>query len=187
MEGVNHFIVNYPVKVRPERTYGTLTIIEDQHTKKEWKYILNGEVIGTPVNSEIKEGDKVYFDYKVPEGDNVFDGKIKVHTSEVFCYVRDGVIHTFNDYILSEACYPIDSTEVEVDGKKVQVRMKNGLVTEIGIKHDKKLTRVCHVADGHGFSANDVVVMTHFSDQEYEVEGKWYFVIPVSEIVAKVG
>jgi co-chaperonin GroES (HSP10) len=187
MRGLKHIIIDYPEMVRKERTYGTLTIIEDQHTKKEWKYILHGEVIAESDHlPEIKIGDIVYFKYLVPEGDNRFDGKMKIPVEDIFCFVREGIISTCNGYVLTEPYYPADTEDVEVEGHNIKAKIEKGLVTKIGVKYDKKITKVCCAPDGADFGSGDIVVMTSFSDQEYEIEGKNYFVIEVDEIIAKL-
>lgn len=187
MKGLKHIIIDYPEMVRKERKHGTLTIIEDQHTKKEWKYILDGKVIAESKDlPEICIGDTIYFKYIVPENDNRFDGKMKVPVEDIFCYVREGQIFTCNNFVLTEPYYPSDTEDVEVDGHIIKAKVQSGLVTKIGVKYDKKVTKVMFAPSDADFVPGDLVVMTAFSDQEYEIEGKWYFPIEVDEIIAKL-
>jgi co-chaperonin GroES (HSP10) len=187
MKGLKHIIIDYPEMVRKERKHGTLTIIEDQHTKKEWKYILHGKVIAESDDlPEIRIGDTVYFKYLVAEDNNQFDSKMKVPFEEIFCYVREGQIFTCNNYVLTEPYYPNDTEDVEVDGHVIKAKVEGGLVTKIGVKYDKKVTKVMFAPNNADFVPGDLVVMSSFSDQEYEIEGKWYFAIESNEIIAKL-
>lgn len=192
MKATDSFIVDYPQTLKDRIQYGSLNLYNYRKIKEEWNRILHGKVIENPMSNKfrhLQKGDLIYFGYLVPEPHNIIDGgMLKVPARNVHCYVRDGKIHTYGDVVLTEPAYPDDTEEVDVAGKKIraQVSKKSGLVVKTDIKYSKKLTRVCHVAENEmGIEEGDMVVMTRNSDQRYEIEGKWYFVIPYEEIIAK--
>ena len=190
MRSINKFAIDYPMLQDDKIRHGTLVLHDFKDIKPEWKLILHGKVIHSPVSKkhkDLKKGDTIYFHYLEADEDNMMDGMLFVDALKVFCYVRDGVIHTYNDFVLTVPAYPENTQKIDVDGKEITAFVgKSGLVEKIDIEHSKNLTRVLHCDDNTlGLNPDDVVIMRKSSDQFYKIEGRDMFPIPERDIVGK--
>lgn len=190
MTSKDRFVIEYPKMQEDTIKYGTLEIYDYKEIKPEWKLILHGKVLENPLSKKhqrLKKGDLIYFHYLEADEDNMIDGMLLVDAKRVFCYVRDGQIHPYGDYILTVPAYPENTEKIEVDGKEITAIIgKSGLVEKVDIKHDKRLTKVVYAGENDlGIDSGDMVIMTRSSDQFYKIEGKDMFPIPKQEIVGK--
>jgi len=190
MKSIHKFKIKYPKLQDDKLIHGTLQLHDSKEFKPEWKLILKGEVIENPISDnheKLEKGDVIYFHYLEADEDNMVGETLFVSADKVFCYVRDGKIHTYGEFILTVPAYPENAEKIEVAGKEMNVILsKSGLVEKIDIKHSKKLTRVLYCDNNTlGIEAGDVVIMRQSSDQFYKIEGRDMFPIPPRDIIGK--
>lgn len=199
MKSKNCFFVDYPRLHIEEVEVGGIVLLKDPAYKPEENLVLHGTVKYLPsglnfefrqMEGKIQVGDKVYFKYLAASEHNMTsetgEKLLKVPVDMVFCYVRDGVIHPHAGHALSLAVFDEDVINIDVEGKNIKGKVsESGLVTEIGIMHDEKVTKIAYI-DHEWVSNGDTVIMDTYCDDVYEVEGKEYFIIHEENILAKV-
>lgn len=199
----DHVWVEYPKTYKDEINHGSLVIWKDTSYKPEWNVIQHGTVV-QPSNGktmienrniidETQIGDRIYFSYSIPEAGDEFheeEGEryMRVPLWAIYCTVRNGKIMPMGSCVLTKPIYE-DHEEVEVGGKIIRARMKNGLVTGIDITHDKRFTKIAHIGmplEGEpelGIKSGDTVMMESDCDNELEIEGEKYFVMKQENIL----
>lgn len=190
MKCKDSFVIDYPEQFENHHKHGDLILLSDTNFNPEWKKILYGDVLENPLNikhKQLQKGDRIYFHYLISEDEYMHEGKLLVPVDAVFCYVRDGKIYPYGEYVLGKPAYPENTTEIEVDGKKIQTIIgKSGLVEKVDIQHDKRLTKIVYSQDEFEIKAGDMAIMTHASDQFYKIEGEDMFPIPYEELLGTV-
>lgn len=190
MRSIHRFVIDYPRMQDDMIKHGTLELHDYKDIKPEWKLILWGKVIENPIHKKhqrLKKGDMIYFHYLEADEDNIVDDTLLVDARKVFCYVRDGQIYPYGNFLLTIPAYPDNTEKIEVDGKEINAIVgKSGLVEKVDIEHDKRLTKVMYSGTNDlGIQDEDMVIMTRSSDQFYKIEGKDMFPIPQEEIIGK--
>jgi hypothetical protein len=190
MKCKDSFVIDYPERFDNKHRHGTLELISDVDFEPDWKKILKGEVLENPLSDKhqkLEKGDIIYFHYLIAEEEYMYEDKLMVPCDSVFCYVRNREIFPYNEYILTEPAYPEESEAIDVDGKTIQAIVgKSGLVEKVDIQYDKRVTKVVYSQDKFKVKPKDMVIMTSYSDQSYEIEGRNLFPIPYEEIVGKL-
>ena len=149
---------------------------------------------------DIQAGDKVYIHYGGLAESNFMhmDGDymiFKVHPSEVFCVVRDGVIIPLFGWIFVSPYYgdDIEDIEYQVDGVDVCIKGKvdkqSGLVIETGSKPTYLCGILEHTGSPEGFWRQEIpkgskVLYQSKSEFENEVEGVTYYSMKQWDIIA---
>jgi hypothetical protein len=190
MKCKDSFVIDYPERFDNKHRHGTLELISDVDFEPDWKKILKGEVLENPLSDKyqkLEKGDVIYFHYLIAEEEYMHEDKLMVPCESVFCYVRNGDIFPYGEYVLTEPAYPEESEAIEVDGKTIQAIVgKSGLVEKVDIQYDKRVTRVVYSQSKFEVEPKDMVIMTSHSDQSYDIEGRNLFPIPYEEIVGKL-
>lgn len=150
---------------------------------------------GVEVECEI--GDTVYFHYNCLLTDTNFWGYTedyqliyRIHYSQMFCYVRDGVIHMINNYVLVSEYFDGDIEDIDVNGVLIKAKLKGNLVIQIHEKPKYLLGRMEHIGPGIGpylRSENlrgEVILYAIGSEFENTIEGVKYLVMRHQDIVA---
>lgn len=202
----DHVWVDYPKTYKDEIQHGNLVIWKDTSYKPEWNVIQHGIVVqpslgismieNTGIIDHTQTGDKIYFNYAIPEaGDEFYEenGKryMRVPLWAIYCSVRNGEIIPIGSHVLTKAIYE-EHEEVEVDGKLIRARVKNGLVTGIDVTHDKRFTKIAYIGtplsgmDELFVQSGDVVMMESNCDNELEIEGEKYFVMKQENILCTI-
>jgi co-chaperonin GroES (HSP10) len=202
----DHIWVEYPKTYKDEARHGSLVIWKDTSYKPEWNVIQYGKVVQPSIGSsmfenrgiidETQPGDKIYFNYSIPEAGDEFyeEGGVRymrVPLWAVYCTVRERRIIPIGSYVLTKAIYE-EHEEVEVGGKLIRARVANGLVTGIDVTHDKRFTKVSHIGmplegiDELRVEPGDTVMMESNCDNELEIEGEKYFVMKQENILCTI-
>lgn len=199
----DHVWVEYPKTYKDEARHGNLVIWKDTSYKPEWNVIQHGTVVqpskgksmieNTGITDLTEAGDRIYFNYAIPDAGDEFheeNGKryMRVPLWAIYCTVRNGNIIPMGSYVLTKPIYE-EHEEVEVDGKTIRARVKNGLVVGVDVTHDKRFTKIAHIGiplegrDVLDTKSGDVVMMESNCDNELEIEGEKYFVMKQENIL----
>lgn len=162
-----------------------------------------GEVAATPrgmtlpIDAEIKKGDIAYFHhnyaaeshYRHKIGDNNYH---LVDYDMVFAVKRGDLIIPIGEWCLCEAVYDDDVTDEVIDGKKMKVVEKNGIIVDVDPNHNAKVARLFAKGSGRHdepvieVESGDYVVYELDADFENTIDGKKFFTIRQSDLIAKV-
>ena len=148
---------------------------------------------------EIQAGDKVYFHYLSLEQDQNFvqhaDGKkiYRVDVSEIFCYVREGVIHPNLNWVLGVPFW----AEAKDLGNGVKGYTKiidvageqKEIVSGIQFKPEVNIATIKHIGLGvfeprKNIKAEDICYLTPDCEFENEIEGVKYWCFKHEDIIA---
>lgn len=212
LEGMEPYYRNYPgfPPPAPYRIGDNLAMsitrkFDRQLTEEEKSRVHNfyqctpySDTYTRPKDIEVKVGDKVYFHYLTIHHDNYMgkdkDGMklFKVEYDKIICTVVDGTIIPVNGYVLIEQYYGDDYTEIDVLNRKMKVRMKGDIVTEInerpeplqGILRYRSSTPATIGRTRWDTFLGDRVLFMGGSEWENKIEGKVYYTMREWDIVA---
>lgn len=188
MKAKGFYFIEYPKHYNNELEVAGKLIYKDTSIKPEWAIIQYGNVVSS-LNPEVKEGDRIYFNYIVAHGDEELlhvDGKqyLRVPEEMAYCKVVDGVITPLGGHVLCKAVYDDGVEEIKVDGKNIQAKLKGNLVVQLDFKHDERITTIAHIGENDlGVKPGDTVVMDSHCDNKNEIEGVEYFVMHQENIL----
>lgn len=134
---------------------------------------------------DLQVGDKIYFHFhtvseenRVRATENEEEKLYMVHYGEIYCRVRDGKIQTLSEYVLCDPMY---------EGEK-DLLTKNGI-----FKKRFTSTSLCSATIHHlplkgnvdGLKKGDEILFSSYSDIPIRVEGRDYFRMRLSDIMAR--
>lgn len=132
-------------------------------------------------NTDIRMFDKVYFDPRVTEPENLLGyherkEMYKIQVDEIICSVRDGKIITQGEWCL-----------VEADMETWQeIRTERGIYKKPAPEAKQLRGIMRHFKEREGLEEGDTIVFVHGSDWNMKVEGKTYYAIQNSDIICKL-
>ena len=170
----------------------------DTTYRPEWHVTITGEVVGAAekitdqffetkgISPEIRVGDQIYFSYLIVDPVNEIevgdDICYKADYPNIYAYKRDGVMHMIGGWV-----FVVPYIEKHGEGvgslvlpeyMKTEVHKDMGTIYKIG----KPLS---HLPD-LGLKEGDMVAFKNIAAFGNEIEGKMYYTMKQSEIMAKI-
>ena len=178
-----YIFVSVKQKLSDTIKYGTLELYIDPAFKPEFHSPVTGIVEGVHdgIDDNIKVGRRIYFDYKSvgpDEQEFMVNGKV-VYIIPVYfllCVIVDGEVKMLGDRVFCNSIEVEGSEESECEG--IIRKSATGIIEAINLKHDLEKAKVAFIGENDlGISNGDVIYYEKASDDEYEIEGKKYFVM----------
>lgn len=153
-----------------------------------------GEVVSAPIDSDMKEGDTIYFKHLgVVHAPRVDKNIYAIDINICLAYKRDGVIYSIGNMCIAEKVYEDGDEVVMPDGRRIKGKLTNsGLL--ININNTRSEMRSCMVVainpnNETETEVGDIVLFESIISEKLTltIDGKEYLRFPDNRIMAKVG